>query len=459
MRKIILIFFLVLISKDFFATHNQGGFITWVHVSGFTYKLRITTLTEVGSPGGNADRCKLTIYINHTDSLVLPRINGPLTTGSGLCVNTHDGVQITSNSQQNIYEGTYTFPCQGKFNLSTYDPNRNANIINIPNSVNIPMYFESEIVVPLNNYTCSRNSADLYPTRIQISNAPNQKYYPYTMNYNGDSLAYSVVPCQMNNGQNIPGYSSTGFSINSLTGEITSNATTLGQYNLCYKIKMFRKGEYIGSINYDHSVNVVSSSSVIAYNSFASGFLQINGVYQLSPSQTFTLSGSATGNPNWIMLYQDYIGSSTVTPGASFSTFTMSVVHSTLSAREEPYRFYLHALSMPSNTDTLIRIKILGGPINTCSLMGITTTTCFVGLKESDFDHFDFSIYPSLTNSELNLKGSYKKIALMDVSGKLIEPAMISSYVMNVENLASGIYILSVTDPNNRDHYYKFLKR
>jgi hypothetical protein len=458
MKKIFLILFLSL-SFGLFATHNQGGFITWVHVSGFTYKLRITTLTEINSPGGNADRCKLTIYINHTDSVVLPRINGALYTGSDNCSGTYEGVAISGQSQENVYEGTYTFPCQGKFNLSAYDPNRNAGIINIPSSVNIPMYFESEIVVPLNNYPCSRSSFTLHLEKIQISNQPKQKYYPIVWNTYGDSLVYSLIPCQMNNGQNIPGYTSTGFSINSLTGEITSNATTLGQYNLCYKVKMYRKGEYIGSINYDHSVTVYSNASGMSFSGFTSSFPQINGVYQLSPSQTFTLNGTTVGAvPNYIVMPGDYTGISVLNP-MSGPAFTVSAVHSTLSAREEPYRFYIHANYGLGFMDTLIRVKVLGGPSNTCTPMGITTTTCQVSVKEYGSDQFDFSIFPSITNSELNLKGLYKKVTLIDISGKIIESEMLNSSLMNVEKLSAGVYILSVLDLNDRNHYYKFLKR
>ncbi len=430
-------------------------------MGGLNYRIRITTLTEINSPGGNADRCKLTLYINHGDSLVLPRINGPLSAGLGFCAGTHDGVAFSSSRQLNVYETTYLFPCEGKFNLSCYDPNRNAGIINIPNSVNYPMYFESEIIVPLANYSCLQTSPDLDLNDIILSNQPNQKFYPIVYNSKGDSLVYSLVPCQYTAGQNIPGYSFASFSINPNTGEVKSNNSIIGQYDLCAKIKIYRNTEYIGSINYDHSIRIISTTYSPAFSAFASNLTPVNSIFQIGSSQTLTLSGTTQYGNDIYTLYSE-LPSSVTTFSSSFSSYTISVTYSLALARKQPYKLYLNSrnpVAPGGGKDTLIRIQMTGSPTNTCSLMGITTTTCDVSVKENHLQQYLFSIYPSITSDKLYIKGEQpKKLMIIDITGRLIETILINDAI-DVENFIAGVYILWVTDPYNQNHYYKFVKR
>ena len=44
-----ILFSLLLLVNNIFATHNRGGEITYVHISGLTYEFTITTCTDVGS--------------------------------------------------------------------------------------------------------------------------------------------------------------------------------------------------------------------------------------------------------------------------------------------------------------------------------------------------------------------------------------------------------------------------
>ena len=47
----------------------------------------------------------------------------------------------------NRYVGQHTFTGPGDFIISCEDPNRNGGILNIPNSINIPMYIYSELTI------------------------------------------------------------------------------------------------------------------------------------------------------------------------------------------------------------------------------------------------------------------------------------------------------------------------
>jgi hypothetical protein len=457
-----IILFLVFSSFGLFATHNQAGVITWQHLGGYSYKIRITTLTEINSPGGNADRCKLSLYINGKDSMVMLRINGPNNNPTGDCVGTTEGVEMDATCKQNIYEGIYSFPCQGVFTLSCSDPNRNAGIVNIPNSVNQAMYFQSEIKVPLPTYACLQTSPEpQLVRRIIISNQPNQKFYALVFNPKDDSLVYNLVACQTTSAQNIPGYSFAGFTINAITGEVTSNNSTVGQYNICIKTKIYRKGEFIGSVNYDCSVYLLGTNYNPVIGGYSSNTSQTNGIYQLVAAQTLTLSGAIQNSVSAYFLFYSEITGPALTFSSNLTNFTISLTYSASLARDQPYQFVLSARNSQAPggmNDTLIRVKILGGPTNTCSLMSVGAVTCNVSVKENHSDHFEFKLYPSITSNELHFEGQFKSLGIMDVSGKIVQPISIQNDQMNVENLSPGVYILMVTDLNNHHHYYKFVK-
>ncbi|MEZ5198442.1 MAG: hypothetical protein R2764_19275 [Bacteroidales bacterium] len=49
--------------------------------------------------------------------------------------------------RRNVYKGQHTYVAGGIFTISVEDPNRNYGIVNIPNSVNIPFFIQSELVI------------------------------------------------------------------------------------------------------------------------------------------------------------------------------------------------------------------------------------------------------------------------------------------------------------------------
>lgn len=70
------LFFLFIGLGSAFATHNRAGEITYIQISGFTYRIRITTYTKESSTA--ADKCALSIFFGDGDSAVFSRINGPM---------------------------------------------------------------------------------------------------------------------------------------------------------------------------------------------------------------------------------------------------------------------------------------------------------------------------------------------------------------------------------------------
>jgi hypothetical protein len=130
--------------SELYATHQRAGEITYRHISGLTYEVTITTYTFAPSA---ADRCELTINWGDGQSSVLSRTNGPSgQTPAGIFCE-HTGENITLDIRLNIYTGVHTYAAPSTYRIWLEDPNRNLGIQNIPNSVDVPLYIETLLVI------------------------------------------------------------------------------------------------------------------------------------------------------------------------------------------------------------------------------------------------------------------------------------------------------------------------
>ena len=183
------------------ATHNIAGEITYRCIGGYTYEITVTTYTNSQSP---ADRCELLVEWGDGTDQILPRSNGSF----GQCPSSNQGSGVLLANypftKQNLYIGTHTYS-PGQYNVSIKDPNRVTNIRNIPNSVNVPFYLQTTLVVDP-NIGC--NSGPQLKT-IPLDKACKGKCFyhnPGAFDPDGDSLAYKIGPCLDTNGLPIPGY-------------------------------------------------------------------------------------------------------------------------------------------------------------------------------------------------------------------------------------------------------------
>ncbi len=228
------------------ATHNRAGEITYRWLYGYTYEIKIVTYTNIG--GSNlADRCEDTLYFGDGFRAVVPRKNGP----QGLCGNgptdPHNGIAITSSIKVNEYITTHTYSGPGNYKMSMTDPNRNAGVINLPNSVNQVFYIESYLVI---STFIGPNSSPV------LNNPPIDKgctgrcflHNPAASDVDGDSLSYELTFCRGDKGLICPGYTypATGpggtYNVNATTGTLTwCTPQQQGEYNLAMSIREWRK--------------------------------------------------------------------------------------------------------------------------------------------------------------------------------------------------------------------------
>jgi hypothetical protein len=287
MKKIISICFVIFSIGILQATHNRSGEILYKRIAPFTqvvgttttqvYTYSITVIKYTDDGPGIADRCGDTIYFGDGAKERAPRINGPGTCGCGTINNMSVGCgEIIVNSgsykvKKNIYSTIHTYPGPGVYNIRSIDPNRNQGVVNIPNSVNIPFYIESQIVL---NSFLGENSSPI------LSNPPTDQGEVGTCLYlnccaydeDGDSLSYEISTCRGRDGNMVAGYSlpdagaNGTFSIDATTGLLTwCTPRLVGEYNIAVKVNEWRKtsctGQYqlIGYVLRDLQIIINSS--------------------------------------------------------------------------------------------------------------------------------------------------------------------------------------------------------
>jgi hypothetical protein len=236
--------------QSVFATHNRGGRIEAQYISdSSTYLITITTYTKTSSI--NADRPSLdSVYLGYNNINVVFHRNNL--------------VDLPGDVRINKYQFTHTYPGPGTYLIHFTDPNRNANIQNIPNSVTIPFYLETELVIPQG--PCIANTPQLFTEPIYVLPFGKDINIARTaFDYERDSLAYSLVPCMGSGGAPIAGYSMPlGVSINPFTGELKWDGSSMvnsGEFSIAVKIEKWRRasGPSIISLGYvieDFSINV-----------------------------------------------------------------------------------------------------------------------------------------------------------------------------------------------------------
>lgn len=258
-RSIIPLFIFLLTPFFVHATHQRAGEITYLHINGLTYEITVVTYTYSISP---ADRCELEVIWGDGSASVIPRVNGPAGINPGGMYCDHLGEIVDTLIRKNVYSAQHTFASAGEFIISVEDPNRNYGVINIPNSVNVPLYVDTKLLI---NPFLGTNSSP------QLTLPPIDKgcvEHPFIHNAgaydpDGDSLSYELVACRGTSGMEIPGYTlpeaSNSFTINPVTGDILWDYPVMqGEYNIAFIIKEWRNGVPIGYVTRDMQIIITS---------------------------------------------------------------------------------------------------------------------------------------------------------------------------------------------------------
>ena len=247
---------------------------TYEHVSGFTYKITVTTYTDIQSY--TADRCDVEVFFGDGTSAFVARTNGsPCTSPVPSCFACGDS--ISTSLKLNKYVTNHTFPGTGTYKITMEDPNRNGGVINIPNSINQVFALYSELII----FPSGVPNSSPYLHYPPVDDACLNEIYEHnpgavdqdiSNNGESDSLVFSLVSCLGTGGNPIPNYTlpdqwpvgpNNIISIDSQTGTLVWNSPKIqGEYNVAILIEEYRRvGSAVirvGSVLRDLQIDVTS---------------------------------------------------------------------------------------------------------------------------------------------------------------------------------------------------------
>ncbi len=361
-----LFFFIIMLSclSSALATHQRAGEITYTYVSGLTYEITVITYTRTTAP---ADRPFLEISWGDGTSSELIRT---------------EKTNLGNDISRNVYAykpevgsltNRHTYSSPGTYKISLEDPNRNFGVMNIPNSVNVPLYLET--ILTINPLMGINNSPVLLNPPID-NGCANQIYIhnPGAFDIDGDSLVYSLITCRGAEGLPIPGYvlpiSTDSIGIHPVTGDLLWVVPPIqGEFNIAILIEEYRNGIKIGSVTRDMQINIIGCTGqhppvihAISDTCVEAGDTLIFDVVATDPdSNMVELTGTGgpfvlTHNPAWI--YPDpAVGMDSVR-----TTFTWPTVCNHV--QKQPYYTYFKATDdgQPVNLVDLhtIAITVIG---------------------------------------------------------------------------------------------------
>ncbi len=243
------------------ATHNRGGILTYLHISGTTYEATITTYTVQSSP---ASTVELELFWGDGTSDTIPLLSSDL---------------VADNVLKNIYIKQHTYSSEGTYLLHVENPNRNAGILNIPNSINTHFYIESELITSAQNP--SNNSA-------QFSAVPIFNFTANTFNLNScfydpddDVLTYELVSAKGLNGEVVLGYTiPQGVTLDPVSGELRwENPNQIGSFVFTIKVSECRNGGLVGSVLLDVEYTVNSLQDDVVFGDLSLWQIDNEGNY------------------------------------------------------------------------------------------------------------------------------------------------------------------------------------
>ncbi len=240
------------------ATHIRAGDLTAERIStnGLTYRFTLTIYRDMG--GVVADP-RITMDFGDGNSAEVPITSQSILPGG-------------TNTEVITYVTTHTYAGPNEYKVGVGIENRNADILNIANSVNTRFFIQSSFLI--SPFLGLNRSPILTLPPIEIA-AARQRYVhnPGAIDPDGDSLSYELVVCKKARDVNVDGYRNLDDRFFGASNEANTAPATLrldprtgdlvwdaplqvGQYNVAFVVKEWRNGILIGVVNRDMQIIV-----------------------------------------------------------------------------------------------------------------------------------------------------------------------------------------------------------
>lgn len=278
-NKLLIIVVLLVSYTGLFATHYRAGEITYERIGNLQYRATLVTYSEYSNNSILADKDSLDIFWGDGTFDKVGRSNGP---DIDLANGTPDGEFVFQGFNQTIkksvYIATHSYsgipPAPNNFYIISFrDINRQAGIINIANSVNVPFYVEDTLKFPTDISNIGFNSSPvLIAPPIDFASI-NQIFFhnPLAYDPDGDSLTFQFITPLQAQTTVVPGYAKPenvvagggdSITIDYLTGEIIWNTPKAqGIYNIAILIHEYRNGVNMGTLIRDMQIIVLQNNN------------------------------------------------------------------------------------------------------------------------------------------------------------------------------------------------------
>jgi gliding motility-associated-like protein len=275
--KLFAVILLLLASISAEATHIRAGEIIAELIScqSYTYRFRIIGYEDTGSDVefGNGE-----VFFGHGDIV-------DLSTENDFFVR-----EVIDNEKQirvSEFVITHTFPGPGEYTITFREFNRNADILNITNSVQTPFYVETKLIIdPF--LACNNSPVLLNPPVDGAVVGKRFLHNPGAFDPDGDSLSYKFVIPKQDVDEPVEGYlypdiydqtaginenpikqdgtQPTEITLDPVTGELVWDSPgNPGEYNVAFIIEEWRliEGEWIrlGYVTRDMQILVEESDN------------------------------------------------------------------------------------------------------------------------------------------------------------------------------------------------------
>ena len=465
MKKSFYLTFFLFFSTILFATHNRGGYLSYRHIAGLTYEVTITTFTNENVI---ADRCELELIWGDGDSTIVSRINGP----SGPCPNATMGELIGDDVKKNIYVGTHTYSSSGLYKPYFQDPNRNAGINNIPNSVSVPLFVNCELIADSLNPDSSPQFLANPSTRAEVGK-------PFVLNLStydtdGDVLSFKLIEPKSSINSSIPGSKVAGTRVDLVNGELTWTPVNPGEYTLAIEVSTCRNNKDMGRVVFDFQLSVGTSASSQAQFINLNGWIQgSNGRYvnTYSPGDSIILPvtysdvsasgvelkayGEGFNIPNGAV----FVGGSSTQSIRDSITWSIDSTH----VRCTPYIFTFRGgssgLNWKSQRDLTLMIYVRDSTTTDCK------NVCSLPMslvESSSKPAIHLKVWPNPFNDKINIElppdvdeNISFQFQLFDIQGQMvraIDNIRGTSFTLIREGLPAGTYVYQLSVKNSLNY-------
>lgn len=444
-----LVFLLSILVHVAQATHLRGGYISVKRISpeSLTCKIKVTVFVNTGSPinfGGEGE-----LRFGDGTSMIVPELNSTPRPDLGPGVG---WVEFTIDHQF-LREGGY---------LITYtEPNRNAGIINMSNSVDTRFHLESYILLD------NQKPAAIDPVNPLGFQSIFQSSISFSVGAHDSSdyrLQYSLITPKQSLGRPVVQYSvPAGVSLNPFNGLFSwifpPNNTFVGEYAFAVRVEAYDQQDKLRGFNvFDFQVMVIDAVAGNVSVSDNRNLDENNRIYtatEESISITFQISPPPFTVDSWKLSLHTFLpaenASLTISETSTSRVGLLRLKNTPSIQRANPYLVVVRAS--------------ISGFVYDIPYMFFTQDTDYNNVIPFPEDMFELEnpperllLYPNPTDGFLtfqDLTGQSARFSILKLTGEEIASGQIEwSSTLDLWSLAPGMYIVRIND-----EYFRIVKK